>query len=216
MSMEPGESRDRLIKGVKYRRAKVASNWAELKRAKQSGDIERISKAISEITSLCQSEERLERLIFATGDTVPEVFWPAWLMNWASVDHSAEFHEMLLRLFRSKGSAVPFIGGDERKRYESLPDEIIVYRGCGYKFAKGVSWTTNKEVATFFATGGRYGPPVDPVILTGKVKKHSRNFFWCESRRREAEIVCAPRIIKTEDYVHDPNFKVDNKVEELS
>ena len=90
---------------------------------------------------------------------------------------------------------------DEAKAmYDSLPDLMTVYRGCDESLKDGVSWTTIRKVAGYFAAGGRYGRPSLPVILTGRIEKYSPYFYYCDDTRSESEIVCSPVIEKEEPY----------------
>jgi len=198
-NMAPGPMRDELARNIRYRAAHVGSRCAELKRAKASSNDERLRKAINDVTILCDSEARLKRLIFATHDVKPEIFWPAWFGWWPAVDFSAEFHDILPDLFYSKGLALPYFNEAQRARYDVLPDEITVYRGCDVSFTEGVSWTTDRKVAEYFAGGGRYGRPDWPVIVTGTIDKRCFNFFFCCDDRNEAEIICRPVEISVDD-----------------
>jgi len=77
---------------------------------------------------------------------------------------------------------------------------VTVYCGCDREHIDGVAWTTSKKVAGYFATGGRYGRPDDPVIVTGKIKKCSPDFFFLRGESGEQEIVCDPKVIRVEEY----------------
>jgi hypothetical protein len=48
----------------------------------------------------------------------------------------------------------------------------------------------------------------NPVILTGKIKKQSHDFYYCYSdddpeARREAEVICSPEIVDVEKQDRD-------------
>ena len=79
---------------------------------------------------------------------------------------------------------------------------MTVYRGCDALLVHGVSWTANRAAAAYFATGGRYGRPRDPVIVTGQIDKWSSDFYYCSEHGgddTEAEIVCSPVILKVDE-----------------
>jgi hypothetical protein len=101
---------------------------------------------------------------------------------------------------KSKGPAQPFLDQESLERYLALPQTVTVYRGCDREHIDGVAWTTSKDVARFFATGGRYGRPPDPVIATGKIGKGSPDFFFTRGDSGEQEIVCLPKVIRVEEY----------------
>jgi len=173
--------------------AKVANRWS---RAKKSGDKDRIIRAAHECISFCSSEQRLKRMIRALADQPPKIFWPVWLNHWSHVDYSSEYHRCLPSIFERQGSALPYMSDEARAMFDSLPDVVTVYRGCDEAFKDGVSWTTNRERAEYFAAGGRYVRPSRPVIVTGRIEKYSPHFYYCDNTRREAEIVCTPTIDK--------------------
>jgi hypothetical protein len=163
-----------------------------LRRAKLSGDVTRTITAAHDLLGLPSSERRLFEMIKALADQPPEVFWPVWLLEWPAVDYSADFHDFLPGLFKRKGPAHAYYDDEAKKVYDSLPGTITVYRGCDRRFVGGVSWSTKREVAEFFATGGRYGRPDDPVIVTATIPKSSPNLFYVSPG--ESEVVCLPQI----------------------
>jgi hypothetical protein len=135
-------------------------------------------------------------LVYATSDVKPEIFWSAWFETWPRIDYSAQYHVILPFLFRSKGSALPYLNDEQRAHYDALPRKVTIYRGCDRELQEGVSWSTRRKVAQYFATGGRYGTPDDPVIVKAIIDKCSPNFFFCTGNaRNEAEIVCSPEQI---------------------
>jgi hypothetical protein len=174
----------------------VLAAFNALARAKKSGDTAAIIDAAERYTSLCQSENRLYKMIMAVGDQPAEVFWPVWLTDWPAIDYSAEWHEMLPGMFKRKGPAHSFYDADAKAVFDGLPNTITVYRGCDERFVNGVSWTTDLKTAGFFATGGRYGRPDNPTIVTGTIKKSSPDLFYVSPG--ESEVVCSPKIKRIE------------------
>lgn len=87
-----------------------------------------------------------------------------------------------------------------RKALEKYPDEIIVYRGEGSQSTpheKAFSWTTNKQVAYFFAT--KNGAE-KARLITGKIKKD--DILETISDRDEDEIIIKSEFVKIMD-VHN-------------
>lgn len=83
---------------------------------------------------------------------------------------------------------------------KNYPDEIIVYRGEGSQstsYEKAFSWTTNKQVAYFFAT--RHGAE-QARLITGKVKKD--DILELILDRNENEIIIKSEYVKITD-VHN-------------
>ncbi|MGA8698066.1 MAG: hypothetical protein WB689_30385 [Xanthobacteraceae bacterium] len=178
-----------------------AAGWAKLRHAKISGDAERIKKCASDSISFCDSEDRLVYMLKAIADQPPEIFWPLWLDHWSAIDHCADLHWHVHNVLKSKGSAQPYLDEESMARFLALPKTVTVYRGCDREHIDGVAWTTSKQVAGYFATGGRYGRPDDPVIATGKIEKCSPDFFFPSgSEQGEQEIVCSPKVIRVEEY----------------
>jgi len=139
-------------------------------------------------------------MLKAIADQPPEIFWPLWLFNWSHIDYCADLHWDVYDVLKRKGSAQPYLDDDSMARFLALPKMVTVYRGCDREYVDGVAWTTSKKVAGYFATGGRYGRPIDPVIATGKIGKCSPDFFFPNGDRNEQEIVCYPKVIHVEEY----------------
>ena len=77
---------------------------------------------------------------------------------------------------------------------QGFPDTITVYRGENSESAKSneaYSWTTNINVAMFFAIRRGNGPA---VIVTGEVKKEK--IIEYISDRNEDEVLCYPKDVK--------------------
>lgn len=71
-------------------------------------------------------------------------------------------------------------GGADTLAYESLPDDVVVYRAGDLS---GLSWTTNKETAVlFWERKGRNVP-----VWTGVIKKS--DILWFSNARGESEII---------------------------
>jgi hypothetical protein len=186
---------------ARQRRAYKAAGWAKLRHAKIFGDAERIKKCANFCISACDSEDRLVYMLKAIADQPPEIFWPLWLKNWSRIDHCADLHWQVHNVLKSKSPAQPYFDEESRTRFRALPKTVTVYRGCDYEHIDGLAWTTSKKIAGFFATGGRYGRPDDPVIAIGKIGKCSPDFFFLSGDRGEEEIVCSPEVISVEEYI---------------
>ena len=92
-----------------------------------------------------------------------------------------------------------FMDQQERLAYRSLPDVITIHRGGrGLHVVSGLSWSTSKKTARFFAeyAGGlrraAFGMKVEgrPTILTTKVRK--TDILGVKVSRDEHEIVVIP------------------------
>jgi len=69
------------------------------------------------------------------------------------------------------------------KSHEDLPEELILYRGCLPEFKEGMSWTTDKERAVWFAhrldhgnnIGHLYTCTIPPHIVLAKFDGRGEN-----------------------------------------
>jgi hypothetical protein len=91
-------------------------------------------------------------------------------------------------------SAVEFMSPSDRTFYEELPNPVPVFRDCGRRRVRGLPWTTDRKIAEFFARGGRFPPPRDPVIASAKIAK--AGLFIVSVSRQESEVVLDPYLIK--------------------
>ncbi len=74
---------------------------------------------------------------------------------------------------------------DERTALSGMPELVEVWRGAGRKrYPKGLSWTTNRAQAEWFAH--RYSSN-EPVLVRGLVRRQDVLAFFIE--REEDEIV---------------------------
>jgi hypothetical protein len=82
---------------------------------------------------------------------------------------------------------------DDRKKFDALPDEITVYRGLQDEQTKrrGLSWTTDKSVAYWFATRWK---SEESKVLQATVLK-SKVYMYTDGRN-ERECVLNPSCLK--------------------
>ena len=102
---------------------------------------------------------------------------------WASNDHAG--HVPAVRA--AELSPIMFMDADDRAFFDGLCEPVTVFRGCGKRHVRGMAWTTDPKIAEFFARGGRFPQPRDPVIATAEIDK-SAVFFVTQSRN-ESEVV---------------------------
>lgn len=80
---------------------------------------------------------------------------------------------------------------DELEYFNALPEEVTIYHGTKHKGKMGISWTTNLNVAKFFAT--RFGYEEGSIILQATVKKDDILAFT--NCRNEYEAIINPKKI---------------------
>ena len=95
-----------------------------------------------------------------------------------------------LRSWFAKANKKNLMTGDEYKYYNSLPEQITVYRGVGIsRKEKGLSWTQNIEKARWFANRFNRKGQTGYVVTASISKDEILAYF---GRRGEEEIVCLP------------------------
>jgi hypothetical protein len=146
------------------------------------------------------SEERAATLVWLLKGKPPEVFWKVFLHAWPNCDATWTSREQLLTLLQNASaqiSAVPFLDNRSRAFFESLTNDITIFRGCSRERIKGLSWTTDAAVARKFALGHRFRVR-DPVLVTARIKK--QEILAIITVRDESEIVCDPsEVLRIDD-----------------
>lgn len=80
---------------------------------------------------------------------------------------------------------------DELEYFNTLPEEVTIYHGTKHKGKMGISWTTDLNVAKFFAT--RFGYEEGSIILQATAKKDDILAFT--NCRNEYEAIINPKKI---------------------
>jgi hypothetical protein len=122
----------------------------------------------------------------------------AWLRSlwalgalWPGFDnvglYQADLLEVLPAMVDDIGTVIPeLMDREERAAFEALPDELVIYRGCGPHNVRGYSWSLNRDVATKFPYCDRYHTEV-PMLLTAPIPKSRAAAL--KLARREHEII---------------------------
>jgi hypothetical protein len=103
--------------------------------------------------------------------------------HWSRVEFPSQFGKRkLVRLFRAAG----FVTDTEGTEPPTAP--LVVYRGCGDRFVRGLSWTTDLDSARWFAA--RFAAAVGACLCVAEIPpEHVLGLFhW----RREAEVIVDP------------------------
>lgn len=146
---------------------------------------------------LFSSFERVQALLEATYSEPADVFWPVFINSWQVCDGTRAWRKVLIDVLvhrRSQQPAWQFLPDGDRAFLDTLSWPLTVYRGCGRRHIRGISWTTDRIKAEYFARGGRLGRQHDPVIATAQVKK--AGVFFVLQGRRESEIVLDPYAVR--------------------
>ncbi len=139
----------------------------------------------SELTG-CDDASYWELLAFVW--TVPEQLWP--------------YNKLFLQFFNSpRPQRKRLMDADEHKALAKLPDTLPVYRGFIGTHGKGLSWTTDKKKAIWFAKRfavlTRLG---EPRLMVGEASKADVLAYF--TRRKEAEVVIDPSKVKGKKVVN--------------
>lgn len=106
---------------------------------------------------------------------LPDAEWWRLLGSaWPSCDNIAVYRaELTAELRRASPNDLQCMMPDEaRAAWERLPDEFTVYRGCYRHNKRGLSWSTDRDVAVAFPLLNRYRhPTAAPLVLKATAKK---------------------------------------------
>ena len=108
----------------------------------------------------------------------------------SSFSHSN--YSNIITFFQSKRSdRINIMTEEEKFEFDSLPDEIEIYRGCSEHEIKSgnyrFSWTTKKSVAQFFAKRNKTKYGIKNLVVSRIIKKEE--VFAYFNRRNEFEII---------------------------
>jgi hypothetical protein len=118
-------------------------------------------------------------------------YWEILRSAWMSTENPFQYLGLCVRLFSSpRTSKDRLMCESERTTFESLPQEIKIYRGYSPEFqnCRGISWTLKKEIAKRLGgRRGRYMAGEDAEIREETVKKDEIVAFM--NLRDEEEII---------------------------
>lgn len=140
--------------------------------------------------------------MFAPYIASDETYWQLVRDAWQSDDApSADLAiwRYLLEATRPRREAMmsEFGDDDEPLAFRFLPDPVPVFRGFDRDGGeRGLSWTTDRTMAQFFALRSRRCYPIDPRIAIGTVAKSSVIAYLLDLQ--ESEIVALPENVAIE------------------
>jgi len=131
-------------------------------------------------------------------------YWPLVRSVWVGVEVIEPDKKIWLRLLQSKRPSRKLLMTDqEHAELATMPDEVKIWRGCAHTAGvRGMSWTTEKSRAHFFAgyAGGPrrmfYAGPREttPIVASATCRKSKVLAYFTE--RQESEIVLNPTNLK--------------------
>jgi hypothetical protein len=138
---------------------------------------------------LCDSYTRLRTLLLLTFKMHESSFYRLLGEYWCTFDNTSSQLEMLADLLLWKTPVEKMMTHKERRLLAALPDRITIYRGCGKKNIRGISWTLNRRLAEAFPFFGRFRVE-RPLLVAASVDK--RDVAALKIERNEDEIICSP------------------------
>jgi hypothetical protein len=166
-----------------------ATMWACL------DDIERLAPAesVNSVSSRVAELDRAARISVLVGILSEEIgydcFWPIFLEWWPDFEFPHRWENLadILRDLHRTNPAYDFLLPADKAFFDSLPELITAHRGASVNFPLGVSWTTDKDKAQWFAR--RFDPSGGSVVSKTICK---RDVWAVFTHRKESEILCDP------------------------
>jgi hypothetical protein len=118
-----------------------------------------------------------------------EEYWPLFGQLWMDTEYPHINLKVWSELW-SRPGAHQTMSWDELKVLAALPTRVHVYRGMAKRGDKGLSWTTKKEVAEFFA---RRFNPNGGKVAHAHVPKHKIR-AWLDGRS-EGEVIIVNQVL---------------------
>jgi hypothetical protein len=97
----------------------------------------------------------------------------------------------------------------EHARLSALLDPVRVYRGADRKYARGMSWTTDIVVATWFSDRF-YGTQFNDSASVFVADVRKSRVLACFAERGEAEVVIDPRSMRFQEFEITPEERDEN------
>jgi hypothetical protein len=172
-----------------------SSKGVELSHSNYSTEADRLRDALR----FCNSYSRLPSMLSLYPSSHQSAWFEVLGEEWSCCDNVGNYRNELGEIFitATRSDFELMMVDDERQTFGTLPDEIIVYRGCYPINIDGLSWSLSKDVAARFPKMARYQrADSQPLLLTGKILKSD---CILKLDRREQEIVsCKVRLVNME------------------
>lgn len=124
-------------------------------------------------------------------------YWQILAAVWVHQEQLWRNRKLYLQLFQSPRPQRQFLmTAAERRKLDGMPDEFPVYRGFIGKRGMGLSWTTDRAKAEWFAR--RFAALThlgQPRLMEGKAKKQDVLAYF--NGRKEKEVVIDPAKIRS-------------------
>lgn len=173
----------------------------------------------------CNSYSRFPTLLNMADRVIDDdgnVSFSAWLKvlgeNWSVCDNIGKYTEELTDILwtydRTQLQGKPkrvvslpcpeMMDSEEQALFDSLPETVVIYRGC-YDINKwGLSWSLNRDVAAKFPFLGRYWRRNEQALLVKARVSKSNIMAVCLGRNEHEIITYNPTHIST-SHLKDPD-----------
>ena len=161
----------------------------------------------------CGSHERMNAVMHLQNEmALGEMAFSDWLVLlgrvWSVCDniglYKSDLVEVLMEWHENPLTTIPeLMTRKERAAFETLPEQVTIYRGCGPRNREGLSWSLCREVASRFPFYSRYWTD-RPTLLTAMVPKHRIAALRLDRNEQEAIVVDLPSSCWTEERITEP------------
>ncbi len=153
------------------------------------GDLDDFSseEAAKSIISRVYKLDRASRMAVLMGvleEADAATFWRIFLYSWSDFEFPHRW-ENLIDLLRGAHRFVPpygFMDPADQKYFDNLPDSVTIYRGFSGPFPLGASWTTDRDIAEWFA---RRFAENEAHVVSGTIRKQD---IWAVFTDRKSAI----------------------------
>lgn len=130
---------------------------------------------------------RLDALLFYAGAMTDTEYWSSLGELWTDTENLYQNEKLWKKAVTSKRSGRDALMSEtDLAMYNSLPEQVTIYRGQLPKYRLGMSWTTDLEKATWFAKRFNRGGVVRKLVVD------KSSILFCKASRGESEVVIIP------------------------
>jgi len=185
--------------------------YNEQVRAKQAAaNSARSNKDWDSFIFLHERPYRLDAFMEIQDELTDDEFWSLLADIWTDSENIPEMRDYWDELLASpRPGRLSMMRDDERIEYDSLPDIVTIYQGHTEERDDGWSWTTDPNIASWFADRFAKIEGSTPYVTTAKVKKDEIHAFL--TRRGESEVLADPESVSVVDTVHLGDFTGGSK-----
>ncbi|MDE4303655.1 hypothetical protein PXK30_09440 [Phaeobacter gallaeciensis] len=151
------------------------------------------SEAVAYLNRWYGSHERVEPLLAIMQDMEPREALELFRDEWSGCDDTRAYTTHVVDTLEAISYDLDWrdvLTDDDRKKFDALPDQIMVWRGSDESTIKGACWSLDRKVAEKFARGHRMMCNPRPTLARAVVSKWDVLFFFTD--RNESEVLLDP------------------------